>query len=770
MAQDDDIKFVKENSIASNPITKKDLEKPELVVGFMKNEKGSDFNPAQREGNVLTIKKRGDVYDFYRGEELRPSDAGIDADEVLRVLNNPSAGYTYLATSRSDPNLARWRNIDDEDIYTNRLSDADPLRPLEFIGEETADVAEEALDYKAKIQNGTITVRETLEAALARNLTKSKRDDISGLLNNLEKEGIDLDAPYFEVYQTEDFAKRLDYRYNTTGSHRYGAFGSFETELAALYRQSGKNDAYVRLSGSDGVAAKDHNLIGVQLRGKDPMRGLVPSEALDRIYDEALLKSSYQTYTKSGKAKTTVIDPATRDYLLYEKYTGQRLESNIGEDGIKVSDVSFYTDKNGNRVANIVEKVSVNKTRPATTYVGPFAEFLEDIVNRRMSTLPEGADIAQADLFDTTPRKVEGVWNALIRPKLESNYSRFLPAKKQGSHSVLRKILARQLVQELEYPRDAVKSWMGHAGAGVDSAGDILEESYTGAVPDKRIAGMTDTFVRNDAFNTGASNVNSLFVGRGVNHFAGITVKYSTPETKIEYEDGLNLAGPSQQTKLTDGELNELSAKAQSRAFEIEKANIKAETEVFEARSQAQVTRAQIQAENQKKRQKLGLTAPTSDAPVEEQKFNGFDDSLKQKLKDMGINIPEGTGGIDFTKKGVQATVGTGLATAAALVGKGAKTAAAGVLPGVSIPMRREELIGRGDDPTMATIKSVAEEAITPYGVSAAIVEGVGEPIAKEVQKQVPSEGFLSGITRAFTGQGMGMNYRSGGFVNKDGR
>lgn len=627
-----------------------------------------------------------------------------------------------------------------------------------------------SVDYKAKIQNGTITVRETLEAALTRNLTKSKRDDISGLLNNLEKEGIELDAPYFEVYQTEDFAKRLDYRYNKTGSHRYGAFGSFETELAALYRQSGRNDAYVRLSGSDGVAAKDHNLIGVQLRGKDPMRGLVPSEALDRIYDEALSESSYQAYTKSGKAKTTIIDPATRDYLLYEKYTGQRLESNIGEDGIKVSDVSFYTDKNGNRVANIVEKVSVNKTRPATTYVGPFAEFLEDVVNRRMSTLPEGADITRADLFDTTPRKVEGVWNALIRPKLENKYSRFLPAKKQGSHSVLRKILARQLVQELEYPRDAVKAWMGHAGAGVDNAGDILEESYTGAVPDKRIAGMTDTFVRNDAFNTGAPNVNSLFVDRGVNHFAGITVKYSTPETKTQYEDGLNLAGPSQQTKMTEGERNELDAKAQNRALKTEKANIQLETEVFEARSQAQVTRAQIQAENQKKRQELGLAAPTSDAPVEEQKFNGFDDSLKQKLKDMGIDIPEGTGGIDFTKKGVQTAVATGLGTAATLAGKGAKAAIGQLVPGVSIPIRREELISKGDDPTMATVKAVGEELITPYGVSTAIVEGVGEPIAKEVQKQVPSEGFLSGITRAFTGQGMGMNYRSGGFVNKDGR
>lgn len=169
MAENDDIKFVKENSIASKPITKKDLDKPQLIIGFMKNEKGSDYNPAQRQGNILTIKKRGDVYDFYRGDELRPSNVGIDADEVLRVLNNRNAGYTYLATSRKDPKLARWINIDDEDIYTNRLrSDADPTRPLEFIGEERKSVA--------TIDPQTATLREVAEAYAK----KSGRKDFVG--------------------------------------------------------------------------------------------------------------------------------------------------------------------------------------------------------------------------------------------------------------------------------------------------------------------------------------------------------------------------------------------------------------------------------------------------------------------------------------------------------------------------------------------------------------------------------------------------------------
>ena len=191
MAENDDIKFVKENSIASKPITKKDLEKPELVIGFMKNEKGSGYDPSQRQGNILTIKNRNGVYDFYRGDEIRPSSAGIDADEVLRVLNNRTAGYTYLATSRGDPKLARWIDIDDEDIYTNRLrSDADPTRPLEFIGEErksvTGKTIQEAFqDYLEGDDRSTASIN-TMKRALKELEAAGFPSD--GLLSELNSE------------------------------------------------------------------------------------------------------------------------------------------------------------------------------------------------------------------------------------------------------------------------------------------------------------------------------------------------------------------------------------------------------------------------------------------------------------------------------------------------------------------------------------------------------------------------------------------------------
>ena len=145
-------------------------------------------------------------------------------------------------------------------------------------------------------------------------------------------------------------------------------------------------------------------------------------------------------------------------------------------------------------------------------------------------------------------------------------------------------------------------------------------------------------------------------------------------------------------------------------------------------------------------------------------------EKLKQKLKDKGINIPVGTGGIDFSKKSIPATIATGLAGAGALASKTTKAVATELVPGISIPLRREELIRKGDDPTMATVKAVGEELITPLGVSTAIVEEAGVPLAEEIQEQTPPEGMLQGLGRALTGQGMNIRFQSGGFVNRNGR
>jgi len=118
-----------------------------------------------------------------------------------------------------------------------------------------------------------------------------------------------------------------------------------------------------------------------------------------------------------------------------------------------------------------------------------------------------------------------------MKDALEERFRDQLPEKAGGNHKSIRKILARQLLREYEFPRDAVKAWMGHAGVGVDNAGDILEENYTGALPDKRIGGMTNSLIHKDAMNGGHATVNSLFINRGVTvpRIVEAEVVYNTP-------------------------------------------------------------------------------------------------------------------------------------------------------------------------------------------------------------------------------------------------
>lgn len=454
------------------------------------------------------------------------------------------------------------------------------------------------IDYKAKIANGSITVREAFEAVLAKKLTESNRTVISGLLKSLPDEGIDLDAPYFDVYKTESFAKALDFTTNTSGVHKYKEFGAFETQLEGLIRGSGRNAPYNRLSDSNkrkGIASDEFGLTGTQLRNKDPMRGTIPSDKLDKIYQDALgVESFTEVDVRRGIDKPMAIDSEARDYLIYEKYTGQRVESNIGPDGLKISDINFFEDENGNIVAEVRQKKVGNKTRPEVTYHGEFAEFLRNKVEQAKIRVGPTADLTKANLFDTTSSAVDKLWNTRIRPELEAQFPNQLPEVKGGSHSVIRKILARQLVKEFKFSRDAVRAWMGHAGIGVDASGDILMDSYVGIISDDRIGEMTNVLIRNDARNSGSVSVNDMMATRGVQF--DTTFTFPAPNKKIVATD-VNLLQP-QLTALpmTEGELDLKSATAGKKAVEMEIATEERRAYLSKIRSERQVSQADIQA------------------------------------------------------------------------------------------------------------------------------------------------------------------------------
>ncbi len=547
------------------------------------------------------------------------------------------------------------------------------------------------IDYKAKIADGSITVREAFEAVLAKNLTKSNRTVISGLLKSLPDEGIDLDARYFDVYDTDSFAKALDFTTNTSGVHKYKEFGAFETQLQGLIRGSGRNAQYDRLSDSNkkkGIASDEFGLTGTQLRNKDPMRGTIPSDSLDKIYQDALgIESFTEVDVKRGIDKPMAIDSEARDYLIYEKYTGQRVESNIGPDGLKISDINFFQDENGNIVAEVREKKVGNKTRPEVTYRGEFAEFLRNKVEQAKIRVGPTADLTKANLFDTTSTAVDKLWNTRIRPELEAQFPNQLPAGKGGSHSVIRKILARQLVTEFKFPRDAVKAWMGHAGVGVDASGDILMESYVGTVADDRIGEMTNVLIRNDARNSGSVSVNDMMATRGVQF--DTTFTFPAPNKKIVATD-VNLLQPQiTALPMTEGERELIGATAEEKAVEKQIITEERRAYLSKIRSERQVSQADIQA--------------------------GFQEAEKKSVSKLDF-LPEEVKD-DLKRRGIWDTLtGAGKTTLKALPIAGAGLAYQGYREsGASVP---EAILGAAIEETPVGLAVAAEDLgfISPAG------------------------------------------------------
>ena len=416
-------------------------------------------------------------------------------------------------------------------------------------------------------------------------------------------------------------------------------------------------------------------------------------------------------------------------------------------------------------IAEVAGKTVGKKTRPEAMYDGEFAHFLKAKVDRALAALPEGADPSQANLFQTTDGKLDALWNATIRPKLEAEFSAILPRGKQGSRSVIRKILARQLLVEYKFPKDAVKAWMGHAGAEMSGSGDILTESYTGQVPDDRIGGMTNTLIRNDARNAGTSTVNQLFLNRRVDvpdFYGDNSVIFSTPQT-------IDIASASQPAKGRDplpGELQELNETARSNALDLEMANIDKEKRNLQLRKENQAV--EEETIRQKVRQKhfakqveqdelakiAAETGEDIDAGAEKNLTTEPSDKLSNKLARFGIKL------------------GAAAATTISTITKAA--------PIVGFESTRREMIERGATPEEAAGQAVAEELSGPLGIigpgSRALADVTIEGAEKGLEQQYGYKGPVTLDTIDKIGAGLISggrfkfpNFASGGFIEKKG-
>ena len=372
--------------------------------------------------------------------------------------------------------------------------------------------------FKEKVDDGTLTVGEAFEFVENNpGSSKGQKKVAKKLKNNLP---FSMNKPYFEVYQTDEFINAVQGPVN-----RFKDFSSFESGLqkGLVRTQSFKDKDYRLLSRSTGLAAQTKEGAGVQDRTLKPMRGTIYSADLDEMYHRHLQNNSYPelkangepALDKQGKPKRVFISQDTKDYMIYEKATGQRLDSNVGKDGIKLSDVTITERADGSVIAEVAEKKTATKTRPRIKYEGEFALFLKHLHNKaKNSKRASGKDPKTVDLFNTTPDKVNGVWNHFFRPEIEARFPTQLPSGEKATPKVIRKILARILEDEFQVDTDLVDSWIGHAGG--ETKARLSTKAYAGVVSDKRIGPLVNNMVRNDAFNT-KTTVNDLFVERGSN-------------------------------------------------------------------------------------------------------------------------------------------------------------------------------------------------------------------------------------------------------------
>tara|TARA_R100000388_G_scaffold53205_1_gene39560 strand:- start:1461 stop:3590 length:2130 start_codon:yes stop_codon:yes gene_type:complete len=591
---------------------------------------------------------------------------------------------------------------------------------------EAVNISEE--DFRAKAATGRLTVREALSYT-ARNIrgdSKSINDNRNrtfNLMSNLIDEGIDIDQPYLEIYDKEDFNKALDPIESASGTNRWQPWNWAENRIISNIKRAKPNDANNiprKLAGKGGIAQEDFNLVGVQSRNTDPMRGTIFSEDLDKLYDEALSGSTYEVYNETTeKMEIKAIDPEARDYLIYEKYTGQRVATNIGKDGLKIGEITFG-QRDGVFIAEVAGVQKANKVRPEVTYTGEFAEFLYAKVQQakaRVAAEFPGDNPAEKNIFKTTDSAVKSLWDARIKPALEENFRNQLPEKAGGNHKVIRKILARQMLREFRFPRDAVKAWMGHAGVGVDNAGDILEQNYTGAVPDERIGVMSNALIQQDAKNGGHQTVNQLFVSRNLDvpRMADSSVVFAVPErvtnlTTIGEASNVTTEASEAQRKLIDetakkqavivsGEREVLERQQEeARIARANKPLPKVDETIVRANARRNQEVRDIQADE---RRIMALEKAEADNPLPKAELSP---SLQAKMVELGLmDEPPKPKKRRRRKAAKKAAIAAGT-TAATVAAKGAKAA------GMLIP---------GPDP-LELVAGVIDEQVSEPGKSAA--------------------------------------------------
>jgi len=562
------------------------------------------------------------------------------------------------------------------------------------------------IELGKKAKDGTLTYGEALDYAASK-ANKNQKSRINPLINKSDKIGVPLDTLYKDL-KKPDIIKLFTVE------------GSFDAKSKSYSLQNLEKlvrpvmERYGAIGAMETVAEGVEEIMYPQLAGAGGLAGTQRTGLAGERPMQGLLPKEEldKIYAEAIPTVEAEYGKATAGLLEYHKATASRPQQLLG---LKKSDVTVVGD-------TITVK---GKTTTKTDHKGR-PELSFDVNSRLGRILKSNYDTSTSEyLFDVTNGEFTEAFNKHVSPKLEP-FANILPAKELKSRgpdgetirtytpvttpSVIRSIVPRYLLEQYNVNENFVEGMMGHVNP------SILKKNYAGFIPQKDLPNL----IENPA------------------DFAG--GQFSTDNTPR-----INIDLLSDEQKAALASEQQTTILAEERAKQSQAAAAEAESYAKRTSTLAAITPEQIQQAEDKSKlmeeAKIRGREAAKQKTIEKPDPTSVEDlspDLQDKLKKGGFNINK------FLGKAV-----SGLAFGPAAVGL---TFAQQKQAGATTP----EAIG-----------TVIKEELTPIGIAEAVTQPVVEVVGEEIQRQEPEEGFLSGMTRAMTGRGMGTNYSLGGFLDR---
>ena len=621
----------------------------------------------------------------------------------------------------------------------------------------------------------TMTLGDALDFSIDRAISlddKAAADRLKTFKNNVIKgklgKNVGLSSDYASTLKSPEFITEVGEK-GTTKANYYTSAQALEKYVNQGNIELDKPETNV--FGATGTAKKS-GLSKGQTRGALNMRGTIPMAEIDKIYAQAF---------DNIKADKTVSD-ATKDFLLYHRYTIQRvdtiLEDKADYKSLRLSDVTIF-DEDGTTTVSVAGETRGKKTRNPVTYKGAFAEFLKDVYEKAKSANPKMPN-AEIKLFNTSSAKASSAFKKHIAPLFVDKFESFLPVDKSGKvqtglTTIVRSATIEALESDLKLTGNLGDDFMGHKD--VTTKG----KSYKANSPEsKSIGNITENLLKNSATNLQTGTVNSLFTQYGIN---SPSLDLNTSGKSFPAHEGKFSFATADLTKEsvgripTDAEIKLDAAKTLTNVKREElvqeelvtkklgktKEKLTLQSEVAELTNEQTIKKVKQKDKEAEVRKQLKAENAIL---AKQQAYKNISPEGVEMLKAQGLWDDIVKGATDAAKSKAGKTILTGAAAIASTIAKSAPILTP--VPGaIEYSQSRDE--GKS---VPESIMRAGVETINPFPFSMRDVDKTIESGVEKAAEETEGGSFLDALSGSLTGMPMGLagGYSSGGFVNRQNR